>query len=83
MATGLTRWEPFAELAELRKEEKDKQFVRRERRYGSFSRSIPLPRGVDPEQIEADYQDGVLEVSIPMPAEEEGKKIQIRSQERE
>jgi HSP20 family protein len=146
MAAGMTRWEPFAELAELRdrldrafgeisggeartwaprvdvvrekerivvqaelpgikpeeveisvegdvltisghheqnKEEKDEHVVRCERRYGSFSRSMPLPSGVDPDQIEADFADGVLEVSIPVPAEKEAKRVEIKPRVRE
>ena len=68
---------------EQAKEEKDRQFVRRERRYGAFSRSMPLPPGVDPEEIEAEYRDGILEVSIPMPAEKEARKVEIKPRTRE
>ncbi len=49
------------------KEEKGKRFVRRERRSGSFSRSMTLPKGVDPRAIEASAEHGVLEVTIPVP----------------
>lgn len=49
------------------KEEKGKRIVRRERRTGSFSRSMTLPKGVDPEDIKADTEHGVLEVTIPLP----------------
>ncbi|HEX6024021.1 MAG TPA: Hsp20/alpha crystallin family protein [Solirubrobacter sp.] len=131
MPSTLTRWDPFAELAELRtrferlfedfdgrdrawvpdvdvvrdnghlvvradvpgmkpeeisievnegiltvsgkheeaKEEKDKTYIRRERRYGAFTRSLPLPDGVDPKKIKAKTQDGVLEVTVPLPKE--------------
>jgi len=48
-------------------EEQGTDFVRRERRYGSFTRSLPLPSGVDPEQIKARTHDGVLEVTVPLP----------------
>jgi HSP20 family protein len=68
---------------EQSKEEKDKHLVRRERRYGSFSRSMPLPSGVDSDQIEADYADGVLEVSIPVPPEKEAKRVEIKPRVRE
>jgi HSP20 family protein len=51
------------------KEEKDKNYMRRERRYGSFSRSVALPRGVDPKQIKAKTHDGVVDVTIPLPKE--------------
>lgn len=140
MAGALTRWEPFAELADLRtrfdrmfdqlatsrerewtpaidvvrdngnlvvradipgikpeevkvqidddvltlsgeheesKEEKDKNYMRRERRYGSFSRSIALPRGVDPEKVEAKTHDGILEVRIPLPEAAKSEPVTI------
>jgi HSP20 family protein len=48
-------------------EQKGKHYVRRERRYGSFRRSMPLPAGVDPKKIEAKTHDGVVEVTIPLP----------------
>lgn len=37
--------------------------------YGSFSRTVPLPRGIKPEDVKASYTDGVLEVRIPIPTE--------------
>lgn len=48
-----------------------------ERPYGSFSRTLTLPRGVDADSIHAGYQDGVLELHIPKPAEHKPKKIAI------
>jgi HSP20 family protein len=60
------------------KEEKDEQYVRRERRYGSFSRSMRVPAGIDPDKIEASCHDGVLEVKVPKPAEAESKKVTIK-----
>lgn len=59
------------------KEETDKDFVRRERHYGSFSRSMSLPRGVAASEIQAKTHDGVLEVTIPLPAEKEREPVQI------
>ena len=142
MARTITRWEPFAELAEMRsrfdrllsdlsegperawtpavdvvrdngnlvvranvtgikpdeieikvvddvltisgeheetKEETDKTFVRRERRYGAFSRSMPLPEGVDPKKIDAKTDDGVLEVTIPLPKEAAHEPVTIKA----
>jgi HSP20 family molecular chaperone IbpA len=38
--------------------------------YGSFSRTVPMPRGIEPDQVTATYTDGVLEVRIPSAAEE-------------
>ena len=48
-----------------------------ERPYGSFARTLTLPQGVDSDSIEAGYQDGVLELRIPKPAEQKPKKIAI------
>jgi HSP20 family protein len=48
-----------------------------ERPYGSFVRSLTLPKGVNSDEIRADYKDGVLELHIPKPAEVKPKKIQI------
>ena len=53
--------------------------VRAERPYGSFVRSLTLPQGVDVEKIVADYQDGVLALRVPKPAEAKPKKIEIGS----
>ena len=62
---------------EERTEEKEEDYVRRERRYGSFSRSLALPRGVDPKDITATTHDGVLEVTIPAPKAPEKQAITI------
>ena len=50
-----------------KEEHKNKEQFRSEFRYGSFSRSIPLPEGVKEEEIKASYADGVLEVRTPLP----------------
>jgi HSP20 family protein len=144
MATGLTRWRPFAELEDLRgridrmfaemdngearkwrmaldvverddkyvlradvpgikpdevrievegdvltvsaeheesEEEKKDNFLRRERRYGSFSRSVTLPKGVTADQVDATVKDGVVEVSFPKPGKEERKAVTITPKE--
>ncbi len=60
------------------KEEKDKDFLRRERRYGSFQRSMALPSGVDAKQIKATTRDGVVEVTIPLPKEAEKETVTIK-----
>jgi HSP20 family protein len=52
-----------------KEEHKDKGRFRSEFRYGSFSRSIPLPDGVKEDDIKATYGDGVLEVRTPLPQE--------------
>jgi HSP20 family protein len=55
-------------------------YRRTERSYGTFLRQIPLPEGVDPSGIEASYQDGVLEVIVPTPRDEQRprRRIEIR-----
>ena len=53
-------------------------YYRREIRYGSFSRSIPLPTRVDYERANADFSDGVLTVSLPKAEEVKPKSIKIR-----
>jgi HSP20 family protein len=60
-------------------EQKDKDYVRRERRYGSFARSVALPPGVDAKQITATTHDGVVELTIPLPTEEKQEKVTITS----
>jgi HSP20 family protein len=62
---------------EERKEEMDKRFVRRERRYGSFARSLALPPGVDANRITAMAHDGIFEVTIPLPEEAKKEPITI------
>ena len=51
--------------------------MRRERRYGSFRRSVALPGGVDAKKIEAKTQDGVVEVTIPLPTEAKQEAVTI------
>jgi len=58
-------------------EHKDKKFLRRERRYGAFSRSMSLPPGVDAKKIKASTHDGVVEVTIPLPKESKKEAIKI------
>jgi HSP20 family protein len=53
---------------------------RTERSYGSFYRTIPLPDGVNPDQVRATFKDGVLEVTVPVPNRQQqlqGRRIEI------
>jgi HSP20 family protein len=67
-------------------ERKDEQEVERdgyyrtERTYGQFYRAIPLPEGLDTDQVDASFTDGVLEVTLPAPKEtgQKRKRIQVR-----
>ncbi|WP_448625815.1 Hsp20/alpha crystallin family protein [Geodermatophilus sp. URMC 64] len=54
--------------AERRAEERsaDRQYSRRELRYGTLTRSLPIPDGARESDIEASYKDGILEVRIPV-----------------
>ena len=51
-------------------EKKNDHYLRRERGYGPASRSITLPKGVTPDQVEATCRDGIVEVSVPKPTRE-------------
>jgi HSP20 family protein len=61
------------------KEEKADNFYRIEREYGRFYRAVPLPKGVKLEDVKATFADGVLEVSVPLPAKPEAaaRKVEI------
>ena len=61
-------------------EHSSERFYRFERRFGTFSRSVTLPAGVNEQDIKADYTNGVLEVRVPKPEEQKPKRIQIGSQ---
>jgi HSP20 family protein len=52
-------------------------YVRTERAYGTFLRSLILPQNVDADKIEAKYKDGVLELTIPKKEEAKPKQIEI------
>jgi HSP20 family protein len=59
----------------------EENLYRFERRFGTFSRTIGLPQGVDESQIKADYHDGVLEVRVAKPEQSKPRRIQIGSGE--
>ena len=54
-----------------------------ERSYGSFYRSIALPSNIDASKIEANYEDGVLEVSLPKAPEIKPKKVAVSAKKKE
>jgi HSP20 family protein len=58
-------------------EEKDKNYHRIERSYGSFCRSFQLPTSVKTDKIKASYKDGVLNVTLPKTEEVKPKEIPI------
>jgi HSP20 family protein len=58
-------------------EVKEDKYYRIERRYGSFSRSLNLPMTADEDKIQAKYNDGVLEVTVPKAEIAKPKKIAV------
>src|SRR5579864_3240208 len=61
----------------IEKEEKEENFRRVERQYGSFTRSFTLPSSVDPEQVTADYDKGVLKIWLAKKTEAKPKQIKV------
>ena len=59
------------------KEEKEENFHRIERRYGSFYRSFTIPNTVNPESVKASYEAGVLKVELEKRAEAKPKQIKV------
>jgi HSP20 family protein len=58
-------------------EQSERGFYRLERAYGTFSRTITLPDGIDGEQVKASFKNGVLEVLIPKPEQRKPRRIPI------
>ncbi len=61
----------------LEKEEKEENFHRVERRYGSFYRAFTLPNTVEGDKCEANYDNGVLEIRLAKRAEAKPKQIKV------
>ena len=61
----------------IEKEEKEENYRRVERQYGSFTRNFTLPTTVDTENVSADYDKGVLKISLPKKAEAKPKQIKV------
>jgi HSP20 family protein len=59
-------------------EAKDAEYQYSEVLAGRFERRLPLPQGVDTEKLQARYNQGVLEVSVPLPQALTGRKIPIQ-----
>ncbi len=58
-------------------EEKHEGYYRLERAFGAFARSLTLPDGIDADAVTASFDNGVLEVRIPKPAETKPRRVQI------
>ena len=61
----------------IEKDEKEENFRRVERQYGSFTRSFTLPNSVDPGQVSAHYDKGVLKINLAKKAEAKPKQIKV------
>jgi len=59
------------------KEEKEENFRRVERQYGSFTRTFTLPTSVDAEKVSANYDKGILKIALPKKAEAKPKQIKV------
>lgn len=63
------------------REVKEQDYLVQETGYGSFMRRLPLPDGVNTEKIHARYEDGILEISMPMEKAVTGRKVLIEGAE--
>jgi HSP20 family protein len=63
------------------KDEKEKDYSYREISYGSFERRFLLPEGVKTEELKAKFNNGILEITVPVPALPKAKKIEIETKE--
>jgi HSP20 family protein len=61
----------------IEKEEKEENYRRVERQYGSFTRTFTLPQTVDTENVSATYEKGVLKITLPKKAEAKPKQIKV------
>jgi HSP20 family protein len=59
-------------------EVKEDRFYRRERTFGKFERSFTLPAAVDPDNIKAEYRDGVLKIEVPKPEGHKPRQINVQ-----
>jgi HSP20 family protein len=58
---------------------------RTERQYGRFVRGVALPEGVRPEDVQASFHDGVLEITVPLPqpSQQQRRKVEIQNTSRD
>jgi HSP20 family protein len=62
-------------------ESKEENYLRRERRMGSFSRSVSLPNGLQTEKAEATFENGMLTLKIPKSEQVKPKSIKVKPKE--
>lgn len=61
------------------KEDKNENYYCSERSFGSFTRSLTIPTGINSDQIEANFKNGVLEIRLPKAQESAGKRIEVKA----
>jgi HSP20 family protein len=59
--------------------EEGETYHRRERRYGVFTRTFQLPFQVEPDQVEANFGNGVLQISLPRAEQDKPRKIAVKA----
>ena len=62
----------------INEKKENKKFLVRERGYVKFSRSFTLPEGINEGEIEAEFADGILKVTLPKTPVEQPKKIEVK-----
>jgi HSP20 family protein len=62
----------------IESEVKDEDYYSCEFSYGKFSRSLTIPSGVKAEKVEASYENGILEITLPKAEEAKPKKVEIK-----
>src|SRR6202008_4991050 len=61
------------------RETNEADYMQKEISYGSFTRSLVLPEGVDRERVSAEYRNGVLEITAPVATASLPKKVEIKA----
>jgi HSP20 family protein len=61
------------------KEEKERDYAYHEIAYGSFERRFPLPEGVKTDELKAKFENGILEITVPVPELPKAKKVAIET----
>lgn len=62
-------------------EKKERDFYHTESHYGVFQRTIPLPQAVDPDQVDAEYANGVLTIHLKKSPSSSAKRIQVKTKD--
>ena len=64
---------------EVKSDHEERNYYTQERFYGTFKRSITLPSNIAEDDINANFKDGVLEITIPKKEQKDAKRIEIKS----